>query len=197
MPVMLVMVAILLLLLWVLLQGLGWLLLVRTDPPIGRTAENRMLATVAVTKLLRVLKQYSAYCVSTSGMQSRKSSSMVPQLLWGCAISISAPLESILQCILMWILPILMAWTSVKEERKSVSRQHNTSVHALFTIRLMFLVLYWCCTPPPGTNSARGLTSHGFQDDRQSWMAVTVRAMNVWLIFSITGLSFTHMYCMP
>jgi len=36
-----------------LLQGMGWLLLAMADPPIGRTAENRMLAAVAATKLLR------------------------------------------------------------------------------------------------------------------------------------------------
>jgi hypothetical protein len=53
MPVMLVMLVILLLLLLLLLQGMGWLLLVMSDQPIGRTAVNGVLATVATTKLLR------------------------------------------------------------------------------------------------------------------------------------------------
>jgi len=35
------------------LQGMGWLLLAMADPPIGGTAENCMLASVAATKLLR------------------------------------------------------------------------------------------------------------------------------------------------
>jgi len=46
------MLVILLLLLLLLLQGTGWLLLAMADPPIGRTGENCMLASVAATKLL-------------------------------------------------------------------------------------------------------------------------------------------------
>jgi len=53
MLVLLVMLGMMMLLLLLLLQGTGWLLLAMADPPIGRTAENRMLASVAATKLLR------------------------------------------------------------------------------------------------------------------------------------------------
>jgi hypothetical protein len=44
---MLVMLVMLLMLLLLLLQGTGWRLLVMADPPIGRTAGNRILASVA------------------------------------------------------------------------------------------------------------------------------------------------------
>jgi hypothetical protein len=54
---MLVMLLMSLLLLLLLPQGTGWLLLPMADPPIGRTAENHILASVAVTKLLRQLKE--------------------------------------------------------------------------------------------------------------------------------------------
>jgi len=47
------MLVMLLQLLLLLLQGTGWLLLAMADPPIGRTAENCILASVAATKLLR------------------------------------------------------------------------------------------------------------------------------------------------
>jgi len=50
---MLVILVMSLLLLLLLLQGMGWLPLVMADPLIGRTAENRMLASVAATKQLR------------------------------------------------------------------------------------------------------------------------------------------------
>jgi len=53
MLVMLVMLVVSLLLLLLLLQGTGWLLLAVADTPIGRTAENHMLASVAATNLLR------------------------------------------------------------------------------------------------------------------------------------------------
>jgi len=54
MLIMLVMLVMSLVLLFLMLslQGMGWLLLVMADPPIGRTAENRMLASVAATKLV-------------------------------------------------------------------------------------------------------------------------------------------------
>jgi len=72
---MLVMVVMLLLLLLLLLQGTGWQLLAMADPPIGRTAENHMLASVAATKLLRRLKELLGCSISSSGTKSRKSSS--------------------------------------------------------------------------------------------------------------------------
>jgi hypothetical protein len=56
-----------LLLLLLLLQGTGWLLLVMADPPIGKAAENRILASVAATKLLRQLKELSGCYRSSSG----------------------------------------------------------------------------------------------------------------------------------
>jgi len=65
--VMLVM-SMLLQLLLLLLQGMGWLLLAMADPPIGRTAECCMLASVAATKVLRRLKELSGCPVSSSGM---------------------------------------------------------------------------------------------------------------------------------
>jgi len=49
---MLMMSEILLLLLLLLLQGSGWLLLAMADPPIGSTAEDYLLASVAATMLL-------------------------------------------------------------------------------------------------------------------------------------------------
>jgi len=64
---MLVMLVMSLLLLFLLLHGMGWLLLAVADPPIGRTAENRMLPLVAATKLLRQLKQLSGYSITFSG----------------------------------------------------------------------------------------------------------------------------------
>jgi hypothetical protein len=57
-------ISLLLLLLLLLLQGTGWLLL----PMAGRTAENRILAPVAATNLLRRLKELSGYSISSSGM---------------------------------------------------------------------------------------------------------------------------------
>jgi hypothetical protein len=52
-----------LLLLLLLLQGMGWLLLAMA----GRTAENRILASVAATTLLRRSKELSGYSISSSG----------------------------------------------------------------------------------------------------------------------------------
>jgi hypothetical protein len=51
-----------LLLLLLLLQGTGWLLLAMA----GRTAENRILASGAATKLLRKLKELSGCSISSS-----------------------------------------------------------------------------------------------------------------------------------
>jgi len=66
MEVMLVMLVMSLLLLLLLLQGMGWLQLAMADKPIGRTAENRMLASVAATKLLRPLEELSGCSISFS-----------------------------------------------------------------------------------------------------------------------------------
>jgi len=57
------MLAMSLLLLLLSLQGTGWLLLAMA----GRTAENRILASVAATKLLRRLKELSGCSMSFSG----------------------------------------------------------------------------------------------------------------------------------
>jgi len=55
-----------LLLLMLSLQGMGWLPLVLVDPPIGRTAENCMLVSVAATMMLRRLKELSGCSISCS-----------------------------------------------------------------------------------------------------------------------------------
>jgi len=95
-----------------LLQRTSWLLLAMTDPPIGRTAENRMLVSEAATKLLRLLKVSSGCASSSYGMQSRTFSSELPWSLWGCAIAGSVQVEWILQQIMLWILYIFLDWTS-------------------------------------------------------------------------------------
>jgi len=194
---MLVMLVMSLLLLLLLLQGTGWLLLAMEDPPIGRTAENQILASVAATKLRRRLKVLSGCCISSSRTESRKSSSMLPYSLWGCAIAGSVPVEWILRRIILRILFIFLAGTSRKEEWKSASRRHNTSVHAFSTAWLMFLVSHLRCAPPPGPNSGRTLNSLVVQADRQWWMAIVVRVMNVGLIISINDPSFIPICCMP
>jgi len=50
------------------LQGTGWLLLVMVGLPIDRTAENCMQASMAATKLLRRLKEWLGYSISSSAM---------------------------------------------------------------------------------------------------------------------------------
>jgi hypothetical protein len=62
---MLVMTSLLLLL---LLHGMGWLLLAMADPPIDRTAENHMLASVAATLKLRQLKELLGCTIRPSKM---------------------------------------------------------------------------------------------------------------------------------
>jgi len=66
MLVMLVMLVMSLLLLLLLLQGTGWLLLAMADPPIGRTAEARMVASVAATMMLRQFEELSNCSISSS-----------------------------------------------------------------------------------------------------------------------------------
>jgi len=62
------MLAMSLLLLLMLLQRTGWLLLSMGDPPIDRTAENCMQASVAATKRLSGLKEWSGCSVNSSEM---------------------------------------------------------------------------------------------------------------------------------
>jgi hypothetical protein len=72
---MLLLLVMLLLVLVLSQEGMGWLLVAMADPSRGRTAEKRILASVAATKLLRRLTQISCCAISFSGMQSMKSSS--------------------------------------------------------------------------------------------------------------------------
>jgi len=192
---MLVMLAMSLLLL--LLQGTGWLLLAMADPPIGRTAENHILAAAVGSKLLRRLKDVSGRSISSSGMSSRKFSSKVLWSLWGCVIAGSVPVEWILRWIMLEILPVILPCTSGEEEQKFVSGRPNPSVHTLVTARWIFLASHLCCTPPAWPNSGRTLNSAVCQADRQWWKAVMVRAMNIRLIFSINDLSVIPICHMP
>jgi hypothetical protein len=61
-----VMFVMLLLLLLLLLQRTGWLLLAIADLYIGRTAANRMLASVAATKLVSQLNKLLGCLISSS-----------------------------------------------------------------------------------------------------------------------------------
>jgi len=61
----------------------------------------------------------------------------------------------------------------------------------------MFLVSHLSCVLPPGPNADGTLNSAVFQADRQRWMAVAVRAMNVRLILSLNDLSFIPIGRMP
>ena len=60
------MLLMMLVLVLLLLQGTGWLQLAMADLPIGRTADNRMVATVATTKLLRQLEEWLVCSISSS-----------------------------------------------------------------------------------------------------------------------------------
>jgi len=185
MPVMLSM------LLLLLLKGMGWLLLLAmAERHICRTAKNRILASVAATKLLRWWKGLLSCSISSSGTQSMDSSTQLPRSLYGYAITGFAPVELILQQIMLRIFTIFSASISGEGEQKSGLRWRNTYVHAVLSVRLMFLVLHLRCTPPPGPNSGGTLNSHVFQDDSQWWMAVVVTAMNAGLVLSINDLSF-------
>jgi len=97
---------------------------------------------------------------------------------------------------MLHIFSIFLARTSGGEELKSASRRQNTSVHALFTVSLMFLESHLCCAPPPGPNSGGILNWPGFLAERKWWMAVAVRAMNIGLIQrSMIYLSFPFVEC--
>ena len=194
---MLVMIVMMLLLQLLLVEGTGWLLLAMADPPIGRTAENCMLASVAATKLLRQFKELSGCSISSSRTLSRQSTSLLPWLLWGCAIAGSVPVEWIVQRIMLRLLCIFLAWTTGEEKWKSMSRWQNTSVQALFTAWLKCLVSHWCCAPPPGPNSGGSVSIPVSQADRQWWMAIAVRAMHPGLIVSINDVSLIPNCCMP
>jgi len=191
------MLVMLLLLLLLSPQGIGWLLLAMADPPIGRTAENRMLPSLAATKLLRLFKTLLGCSISSSRTWSRKPSYKLQWSLLGCPIARSVPVEWMFQRIMLQILSISLAWAYCEEEWKSSLRRRNTSVHALLTTWLMFPVLHLHCAPPPGPNSGGTLNSPVVQANRQCWMAIKVRAMNVRLILSINDLSFIPICCMP
>jgi len=167
-----------LLLLLLLLQGTGWLLLAMANLPLGKTVENRLLAPVAATKLLRELKELSGCSISFSGMWCRKLPSKLPCSVWGCAITGSAPVQWILLQFIQSLLSIFLARSSVQDERKSITRIQYTSVHALFTALLMFLVSHLCSAPPPGPNSAGTWNAHAYHLNREWWIAVAVMAMH-------------------
>jgi len=136
-----------------LLPGTAWPLLAIANLPIGRTAENRMQASRAATKLLRWLNDMSGCSFSSAGSESRQPSSKPPWSLWGCAIARSVPVERMLQRIMRRILSIASEWTSGEEKWKLASRWWNPFVNGLLTAWLMFLVLHSSCPPPPGPNS--------------------------------------------
>ena len=186
-----------LLLLLLLPQGTGWLLLAMAHLPIGRTAENRMLASVAATKLLRQLKELLRCSISSSGMWLRKSSTKLPWSLSGCAIAGFVPVEWILLQIKLRRLSISMTWISCEGEWKSASRWRKTSVDETLTAWLMFLVSLLVYAPPPGPNSGHTLNWSVEQADGQWWMVVAVRPMNVSLILSINDLPFIPICHMP
>jgi len=91
---------------------------------------------------------------------------------------------------MLQVLSILFARTWDKGEQKSTLRRQNSSVHALFMGWLMFLVSHLGCAPLPGPNSGRTLNRPVIQANRQWWMSVMVREMNVGLILSIDDLWF-------
>jgi len=190
--VMLVMLVMSFLLLLILLEGTCWWLLMMADPPIGRTAENHMLASVVATNLLRRLTELSGCSISFSGIQSSISSPKLPWSLWGCAIAGYVPDEWIIPWIMLQILSIISGRTSGEEEQYSGLRGLNTSVHALLATCLMMLASHFHCVPPPGPNTGGTLTMPDVQAETPWWMAGAVRAMNVRLILSVNDLT-----CMP
>jgi hypothetical protein len=139
----------------------------------------------------------SGCSISSSGTSSRVSSSNLPLSFWGCVIAGSVPVQCILWRIMLRILYIFLAWTSGKEEIQYAWRQGNTSVHALLTAGLMFLVSHSHCTSLPEPNSGGTLTTHVFLADRQWVMAIAVRAMTDGVIFSMNDLSLIRIGRMP
>jgi len=176
---MLVMLVMLLLLLLLLLPGTGWLPLAMADPPIGRTAVNHMLASVVASQLLRWWKKFLGCAISSATTRSMKTSLKMHWSLWGYAIAWSIPFERNLQHIMRGIMSIFLAWTSGHKEWKSTLRQRNTSVYALLLPWLMLLGLYLLCAPPPGQHSCMTVNSPDFQADRQWWMAIGRRVIDV------------------
>jgi hypothetical protein len=63
------------------LQGTAWLLLPMADSSIGWTDENRKLGSVEATIQLRQLQELLGGSISSTRTESRKSSSMLLQLL--------------------------------------------------------------------------------------------------------------------
>jgi len=194
MLVMLVMSS-LMLLLW--LQGMGWTLPTMADLPIGITAENPMLASVAATELQGRLKELSGCSICSSGMYSRKCSSKLPWWSGGCAIAGSVPVEWSVLRIMPQILSIFLPWTSGKKEQKSVSRPRNTSVNAFFLARLLFVVSQWHCSTPPRPKSGGTLHSPVFQADSWCRLVVMLWVMNVRLTLWINDWPFIPMCWMP
>ena len=163
---MLVMFVMSLLLLLLLLEGRGWLLLAMADPPIGRTAEDGILAAVAATKLLRPLKELLGCSIGFSGTSSRMSSSKLPRLLWGCAIARSVPVEWILWRIMLPILSIFLAWTCGKEERKSGSRWWKYICACSINRVINVSCIVFTCAPTPAPTSGGTRNSPVFKADR-------------------------------
>jgi len=184
-------------LLLLLLQGMGWPLQMMADHPKRRTAENRIQASLRATKLPKWMKEMSGGSFSSSGTYSPKFSSKLPRWLNGCAIAGSLPAEWNLPWIMLWILSIIFAWTSGKEESKSASRWRNTSVYLSSPAWLMFLVLRMLCAPALGPNSGGIIYCPSFEAHRQWRMEITLWAMNVGLISSIKDLSFIPICRMP
>jgi len=174
------------------IQGCGWLLLSIRDRPIGSTAENCVLTLLTATQLLRWLKELLDCSVHSSGIYSGMSLSMLPWLLWGCAITGSVPVEWILQQIMVHIFCIYLAWTFGDDNSSSTLTQQYLSVHASLSAWLMFLVSHLHCAKPPGPTYGRTIKWLACQADRQWWIAVALCAINVGLFFSINDRLFIH-----
>jgi len=184
-------------LLLLLLQGTGWLLLQMADLPIGRTAKNRTLPSVAARKLMRQLKRLSGCCISHSWIYFGKPSSMLPWVLWGCAITGSIPVEWILWRIELLILFIIFVSTFGEKKQKCSLRQRHPSVPAVLTAWLMLLVSHICCAPPAVPHSSGTLNSQVFKADRQSYMEVASCAITIRLILSLNDLSYVPICRLP
>ena len=169
MLIMLVMLVMSLVLLFLMLslQGMGWLLLVMADPPIGRTAENCMLASVAATKLVE--KNIRIVRVLYQLLRD-----IIKEVLIKAALIIVRLCDRWVRtswvdrsATMLRMVSIFLVWTCVKEEPTSTSRPRNTSVDTLLTVWLMFLISHLGCAPPPGPNSGWTLHLPVFQADRQ------------------------------
>jgi len=95
----------------------------------------------------------SVYSITFSGTISKKSLSQLPWSLWGCAITVSIPVEWLLLWIILQILSIFLAWSAAEKEWQSALKQWNTSVHVLSTPRLIFVVSQLCWALPRAPNA--------------------------------------------